>query len=597
MQNKIELTLCQKNPIVGNIEHNFNVICQEYKNAKSDLVVFPECFLTGYSLEDLIWNKNFMNKVHEKISELQDIVNDKALIFGAPYIIDNNVYNCLFFMDNKSMKIVKKIELPNFGVFDEKRTFTQGTLKNNNNVIHYKNFKIGLGICEDFWHDTLPNYLIKQKVDFVISINGSPYEIVKNTKHLVRKKLGMKFIENNIGFVYLNMVGGQDENVFDGDSFVMNIINHDDYTEYTGLKLALSCCSPIDDLHFKNMELYKGFYNCFNFDTFVEQTETIEFSKTTKLFHKNTLDINKTKPKYDDNEDLHEYVKKETYNALILGLRDYFRKSNAFQGIVIGLSGGVDSALDLLLAVDAIGADKVLAVRLPSKYSSQHSLDDAEALCKNLNVKMETISIQDAVDNLNNENLKNLFASFGKTKTDVTEENIQARIRNNILMAISNKLNYMLVVNGNMSENATGYFSLGDSVGGYNPIKNLYKSEVFELCHWRNKNTSVIGLNKTLNNIPENILTKEPSAELAEGQKDSDSLPDYVTLDKLIAGIIEDHARDHELLQFAPYEVIQKVKKLIFNAEFKRRIVNTPGVHLRYDFSKGRRYPIINHWR
>ena len=444
-----------------------------------------------------------------------------------------DLYNSLILI--KSGKIIERFlkkELPNYGVFDEKRYFS--TRENSQNLFHYKNKKIKFFICEDMWR-TEHYETNGESVDLIISINASPYEIGKDKlrKNLAIKK--SKFWDSKL--IYLNLIGSQDDLIFDGGSFILD---------------------------------EKGESIC-QFKFFEEDEKTIDLLTTTK-----------ESVKIDDNQNL--------FNALKLSLANYVKKNN-FNSIIIGLSGGIDSALCLAIAVNSLGAENVYPYFLPTKYSSEQSRIDSKILCKNLGVKLTELSIEDLRINIE----ASLSPFFKNKKKDSTEENLQSRIRGLLLMALSNKTNSMLLATGNKSEYAVGYATLyGDMCGGFAPLKDIYKTKIYELCNWINNNTSLYS-NVSGVIIPKNIIRKEPTAELKFNQKDTDSLPPYEVLDKILELLI-DKNKDLQSIVKKGYdkELVRKVWLMIKNSEFKRyQSVVGPKV-TRMSLSNDRRFPLTN---
>jgi NAD+ synthase len=577
----MKLFLAQVNPTVGALEANRRLIMDAYRKgaeAGADLVVLSECVLTGYPVEDLVLRKEFMDAVQAEAawiirdvnSQFSGIQNGPGLLFGLPLPrCDGKVYNAAVLVEpNGTVQHTYKHELPNYGVFDERRTFASYPLENLK-PMEFRGRKLGVMICEDMWWPNVNKKLSVEGAEILIVLNGSPFEA---DKQKIRYEHAAKRIqETGLNLIYVNQVGGQDELVFDGSSFCIG-------TDYDFTKVG-------DDREFPAI-----FHQMKRFE---EDFRLIELEDNLGEGYQEDGPLG-----YPDDPVavLEENTLETTYNALVLGLRDYVKK-NGFPGVLLGVSGGVDSALVAAVAADAIGGENVLGVRLPSQYSSDHSLSDAADLCARLGMPMETVEIAPAFNVMEgNPTLKNLFASKGKTAFDITEENMQARLRGVYLMAISNKLGYMLLSTGNKSEVSVGYATLyGDMNGGYNPIKDCYKTTVFALCEWRNTNVPALSVNGKLEVIPQNIITKPPSAELRPDQKDSDSLPDYPVLDGILRAIVDKEKSVDETVKMGyDRDVILKVKRLVRIAEYKRRQA-CPGVKITGRlYGRDRRYPITN---
>lgn len=542
--NELSIFTVQNNPIVGNIQYNLELAKEEilkgYKE-KADLVVFSECFITGYSVEDLVFNDDFLKEAHDAVLNLRDfIVNNKlpAIIIGSPYKDYGKIYNSGFFIEDTGIiHRVDKHQLPNYGVFDEKRHFTEGSVPN---PITYKGFNIGLLICEDIWFDTGAWNLGKADAHVIISINGSPFEINKDERR--KEVIYKRVINSGTPVIYVNQFGGQDEIVYDGGSFA--------YDKNDGVIVQNNFFAPDNML--------------------------IKVSKNKKL----------TKGKVSNNNipSKNEMI----YSALVLGLRDYVNK-NGFPGVVLGVSGGIDSALAATIAVDALGNDRVWGIMMPYKYTSDESLKDAKDLTDNLNMKYNIVPIHEVIE----QEKKLLKGLFNEDVTGITLENLQARERGKILMAASNKTGYLVLATGNKSEFSVGYATLyGDMCGGYSPLKDVYKTTVFELSKFRNECKPLIALGSNNICVPENTITRPPSAELSEDQKDTDSLPDYDTLDAILKSLIENSGN----INLTDYDnnIVNKVRSMLFKAEYKRRQA-APGIKITpMQFGTDRRYPITN---
>ena len=537
--------MLQKNSVVGDLDKNFKIIEKSYKKCVShdcDFFLTTELFLTGYPPQDLILRNDFLKEIQIYKKKIMALTKNKnsILLLNIPERNNNQIFNTLFLFKNGSTIYKKnKSVLPNYGVFDEKRYFN--TDNSNVSDFEYKNKKIRFLICEELWSE---NLMInsKKNIDYLVCINASPYEI---KKHDMRKKIvarNAKFLKTNV--IYLNYIGCQDELVFDGGSFVMN----------------------------KNAKI-------------IHQSEFFKESETIINIEKIT---NKKKTKIYDDTQL------QIYFALIRSLQSYM-KNNNFKKSIIGLSGGIDSALCLMIAVDALKSQNVKCFYLPTIYNSMKSQRDAYKLAKNLNVEIDTMSIEILRKKINSE-LKPFFQN--KTK-DVTEENIQSRLRGLLLMSISNKFNSLLITTGNKSELAIGYSTLyGDMCGGFSLIKDLYKTQVYELSKWRNTIIPDFCTFKQKGLIPESIILKEPSAELKLNQKDEDSLPKYSVLDKILELIID---KNYDLQSIKKYgfneKLIKKVWNMLKNAEFKRYQSAIGPKISSMSFDKERRFPITNKFK
>jgi len=543
------LSLCQSNPTVGNLEFNVDLIKSHYKNAKeinADLAIFSELNLTGYVPEDLLNKKYFIAAVAEKISEICKITSGEktALLIGAPVADGDKLYNAaLLIEDGKIIQTACKTDLPNYAVFDEKRYFTPAPSLTNFN---FRGFEIAVLICEDIWHMKNADALKDKNIDLVISINASPFD---QNKLAQRFSIAKEFIKNiKKPLIYVNQIGGVDAIIFDGNSFVL---------DESG-KIALMMKS------------------------FAENQELIEVQK----LNQKTQVICKNKIEKIDS------VESQIYSAVTLGLRDYIKKTG-FKKVLLGMSGGIDSAIVATIAVDALGSENVKLVALPSQYNSQQSMDDAALCAKNLGVNLEVIEIEPIFNAMNSA----LSEQFKNSKPDLTEENIQSRIRGNLLMAMSNKFGNLLLSTGNKSEMAVGYATIyGDMCGAYNPIKDIYKTEIFKLSKWRNKNIPEISVYKKINLIPDSIITKAPSAELRPDQKDSDSLPEYEILDAILFKIIEEEKSVLETVKETGFaeELVKKIAKLFYSSEYKRKQAVIGTKISKMSFDKDRRYLISN---
>ena len=545
----MKLFLAQLNNIVGDIEGNLNKaidVLQDAKKLDSDLVIFSELFLSGYPPEDLVLKKSFVSACKNALDSLITYSKEKELgvIIGLPIYEKNKLFNAAAVIDKGQLiGFSKKVNLPNYSVFDEKRVFNKN---NTPEIFNFRGIKLGIPICEDIWMDNVCKELKDQGCELIISPNGSPFDKYKinQRKTIIEDRV----TEVKTPFVYVNQFGGQDELVFDGSSLVMN----------------------------GNKEVV------FEAPSWEENTSVVEFNVSAKKFN----DLPFEKAQVSDLENI--------YMAMVIGLRDYVTKNN-FPGVILGLSGGIDSAFCAAVAVDALGKDKVNAYMLPSVYTSKNSLDDAKDCAKRLEIHLDSIPISNTFLSLE-DSLEELFKGL---PTDITEENLQSRIRGTILMAISNKIGKMLITTGNKSEVSVGYSTLyGDMNGGFNPIKDIYKTELYALANWRNLNVPKNVLLTKKNIIPETIISKEPTAELRDNQKDSDSLPSYDQLDQILEGLVEYELSTNELESkgFSRDE-IKKVENLLYVSEYKRR-QSAPGVKISLrNFGRDRRYPITNKYR
>ena len=545
MTKKISILIVQTNPIVGNIEYNKQIVIDHIRNNQSDLIVFSELMLTGYPPEDLVLKPAFMDRVNSALSEILECSksSDATIILGTPYLDDDKLFNAaLVIKEGQILNKHYKMALPNYGVFDEKRIFSNGE---QITIIDFNGINLGIFICEDIWVKDTILELDKDRIDLAVSLNASPFDVNKIED---REKKALNFASSiDAPLMYVNQVGGQDEIVFDGSSFIC---------DQTKIVSKLNHC--------------------------VEESREYIFNTIDKAFEVEEND------KFDiDKQDI-------VYSNLILGLRDYVDK-NKFPGVVIGISGGIDSAFSAAVAVDALGADRVKGILMPSQFTSDESNIDANLLGKNLGIDLLSISIQDIVNSYDN-TLSDLFAD---KEIDITEENIQSRTRGAILMAYSNKFGHMVVTNGNKSEVSVGYSTLyGDMCGGFSVVKDIYKSDLYRLSEWRNTNLPSLSKINTLDIIPKNIISKEPTAELKADQKDSDSLPPYDILDKILFLLVEKESSIKEIVsQGYDVGVVTKVQNLLYNSEYKRRQA-APGVKIsERNFGYDRRYPITNAFR
>lgn len=557
---KLRITGAQLSFAVGAIEENKTKILstlEEAEKINSDIVVFPELCITGYPPEDLLLRESFVGKnfaVLEEIAEFSGRTSgivgfvDRSLEEQSTDNIDRNITNAAAIIQNGDVKgIYHKCYLPNYSVFDEARYFAKGTKPEE--IFWYENIAVGINICEDVWIDNGPaEEQVKKGASLIININASPFDINKTELRKVNVKNKAKKLK--VPIVYLNMVGGQDELVFDGGSFVV-------------------------DSHGKIIHEAEQFSEeIFSFDLEVEVKNVKSEGKL--IINKKDSDL----PPLKSSNSLNEL--ESMYAALKLGLSDYVGKNN-FKKVLVGLSGGIDSALTATIAVDALNSDNVIGVAMPSKFNAKSSLEDAKELANNLNIELKTIIIEETADKFR----KLLKESIGEDLKSVVDENIQSRIRGNLLMGLSNQLGAMVVATGNKSEMAVGYSTLyGDLAGGFALLKDVYKTEVYNLSNYRNSISEV---------IPRNIIEKKPSAELSEDQYDSDSLPEYDLLDKILKMYIElDYSSEKIIKSKIDRDVVFDILEKVDRNEYKRKQV-APGVKLTSRaFGKDRRMPITN---
>ena len=543
---KINFLVAQIESSVGNIEQNYQKIKKVFLEAekkKFDFLISTELALSGYPPKDLLLREDFINSTRFYLNKFKDLTNKKKcnLCIGSPYLINNELYNSLVILsDGKIKQIINKTILPNYGVFDEKRYFNSG--KEFSNIFHYKNNKICFLICEDFWNIKFVKSQLSHKPDVIIVINASPFEKKKyqeriNTAQEVVKKSGCTII-------YSNLTNAQDDLVFDGGSFCMS----------------------------KDKKII------YQAPFFEENNLEVTFPAQNKVL-RNVYNIK-------------EYM--ITYKALVYSLRKYLDKSG-FKKVLIGISGGIDSALCATISCDAIGSANVSGYLLPSKYTSKESIEDAQMLSKNLNINLKYIDIEKILDSYNKQ-LSPYFRGYSK---DITEENLQSRIRGSLLMSLSNKFNHLLITTGNKSELAVGYSTLyGDMCGGFSILKDVYKTEVFELAKWRNESTNKYFKFKKKKLIPINIILKEPTAELRENQKDSDSLPPYGILDKILYYLIDEGAPKDVIIKKGYEErLVNEIWNMIKKSEFKRYQSAIGPKVSRMSFDNDRRFPIVNDYK
>ena len=547
MTDSLAIAIAQINPTVGDVAGNLDLVRNARAEAAklgADLVVTGELALCGYPPEDLVLKRSFQERIAEAVETLAKETADggPAVLTGAPLRQDDKLYNAAVLLDEGEIQVVRlKHELPNYGVFDEKRLFAQGPLPG---PVPFRGARLGVMVCEDMWFEDVTECLDESGAEMLIVLNGSPYDVEKGDQRLNYAVQRVK--ESDLPLLYANLVGGQDELVFDGASFVLDA------------DCTLTAKMP----------------------AWQSAVTLTRWTRDGDVFKPEPAEI-VTEP--GDLEAI--------YRAMVLGLRDYVNK-NGFPGVVLGLSGGVDSALSAAVAVDALGADRVLNVMMPSPYTSPDSLEDATEAAELLGTRLESVGIEPAM-NAFDEMLAPMFEGRDK---DITEENIQARSRGLLLMAVSNKFGHMLLTTGNKSEMSVGYATIyGDMNGGYSVLKDVYKTTVFALCHWRNQHTADDFLGPRGRAIPERIITKPPSAELRPDQKDQDSLPPYDELDAILMCLNEkEMGFDATVAEGFDAEVVRRIWKLLDRAEYKRRQA-PPGVKITgRAFGRDRRYPITN---
>jgi NAD+ synthase len=549
------ITLAQLNPTVGDIAGNTAKARGARAQAHAegaDLVVLSELFIAGYPPEDLVLKPAFQSACRAAIEGLARETADggPAMLIGTPWVEDGKLYNACALLDEGRIAALRfKANLPNYGVFDEKRVFARGPAAG---PVTIRGVRVGVPICEDTWLEESEDYenvvecLAETGAEILIVPNGSPYARDKTD---IRLSVSVaRVTESGLPLVYLNQVGGQDELVFDGASFALNA------------DLSVAAQLP----------------------AFEENITTLRWSKTNAGWHC----AGPVAPVVEGD--------KADYAACVLGLRDYVGK-NGFPGVLLGISGGIDSALCAAIAVDALGADRVRGVMLPFRFTAQVSLDDAAKLASHLGIRYEVLPIAQAVNGFE----AILSEPFKSLPRDITEENLQARTRGTLLMAISNKTGAMVVTTGNKSEMSVGYATLyGDMNGGFNPIKDIYKTEVFRLSSLRNSWKPDGALGPSGEVIPVNIITRPPTAELRENQTDQDSLPPYEILDAILERLVEREEPLASIIEAGfDREVVMRIDRLLNIAEYKRRQA-APGVKVtEKNFGRDRRYPITNRFR
>ena len=550
MTDSLKIALAQLNPTVGAVDDNADKVLAARAKAAAegaDLLVTSELVINGYPPDDLVLRPAFQEQVEAAVARIAAATGDggPAVVLGASHRQNGDLHNAVYFVDEGRVKHVRlKYDLPNYGVFDEKRVFKPGPLPG---PVPFRDLRLGIMICEDMWTGEVTECHAENGADILVVPNGSPFDSTKTDERLMHAVA--RVTESGLPLIYVNQVGGQDELVFDGASFVIDADR--------SLKLQMP--------------------------SWVEDVAVTTWSRDGDGL---TCAQGAIAPEAGELENI--------YRAMVVGLADYVGK-NGFPGVLIGLSGGIDSALTAAVAADALGPGKVHCVMMPSKYTSQESLDDAAACAEMLGVKLDTVSIAPAVEAYD-AMLKDLFAG---REANETEENIQARVRGMILMALSNKFGHMVVSTGNKSEMSVGYATLyGDMCGGFSVLKDVYKTTVYRLSEWRNQNLPQGAKGPSGRVIPQNTITRAPTAELKPGQTDQNSLPPYEVLDDILRGLIEGEqtfeqvqARGHER------ELVKKIWNMLLRAEYKRRQA-PPGVKITTRaFGRERRYPITNRFR
>jgi NAD+ synthase (glutamine-hydrolysing) len=534
----LRIALAQDNFLVGSIPENaqkVRLLAQQAKAQQSDIIVFPELCLTGYPPEDLLFRPSLTPRINEALASLADI-RDIVLVLGYPKIVQGQLYNMAgAWLNGQCLVEYAKQKLPNYQVFDEKRYFVEGQ---SASTFSYKNTCIALTVCEDIWHDEPVTSAKALGAELILNLNASPFHINKQAERL--SAVQQRARENQVAIAYVNLVGGQDELVFDGGSFVVN---------------------PSGEV-VKEGLLFKAELTVIDFD--VKAKQFIRQDRAPALS-----------------------VEASVYQALVLGVRDYVQKSG-FKGVVLGLSGGIDSGLVLAIAVDALGSESVNAVMMPYHYTSQMSLDDAAEEAQILGVNYSIIEIAPVVESFQQQ----LAPAFNGLTRDKTEENLQARSRGVLLMALSNKKGWLVLTTGNKSEMAVGYATLyGDMAGGFDVLKDVPKTLVFRLAEYRNSLCD-----KPV--IPQRVIDRPPSAELAPDQKDEDSLPPYSILDAVLAAYIEhDMSAEAIVAEGFEREMVYRVIRMVDFNEYKRRQAAIGPRITQRGFGRDRRYPLVNAWK
>ena len=547
----LRIAVAQLNPTVGDIAGNLAKAREARADAarhRADLVLFTELFISGYPPEDLVMKPAFLAACERAVREFAEDTADggPGVVIGVPLARGALRHNSVMVLDGGKVTAERdKVDLPNYGEFDEKRVFHEGPMPG---PVDFRGIRLGIPVCEDIWGDLgVCETLAESGAEILLVPNGSPYYRGKiDVRHQVVIR---QVIESDLPVLYANQLGGQDELVFDGASFAFN----------ADRKLA------------------------FQMSQFEDQVIVTTWRRGEEGWFCDEGPMSRI-PEGEEAD----------YRACMLGLRDYVNK-NGFKSVVLGLSGGIDSAICATLAVDALGEERLHAIMLPYKYTSSESLADAEICAKMLGCRYDVVPIREPVEGF----MSALSSLFEGTESGVTEENLQSRTRGTILMAVSNKFGSMVVTTGNKSEMSVGYATLyGDMNGGFNPIKDLYKMQVYALARWRNAHTPPGALGPTGMVIPQNIIDKEPSAELRPDQTDQDSLPPYPVLDDILESLVEhEMAVDDIVARGHDRELVHRIEHLLYIAEYKRR-QSAPGVKItRKNFGRDRRYPITNRFR
>jgi len=571
---KLRLALAQINPTVGDIKENTEKIIENIEKAKKDkvdIIAFPELAITGYPPEDLLFKDEFINQNLQALKKVANYTKDIIAIVG---FVDKkeDIYNAAAILHDEKIKgIYHKNHLPNYSVFDEMRYFQKG---NEIVLLNIEGYKIGVSICEDIWYPENPiNIQAIEGASLIININASPYTVgkIKYREEMIK----VRAKDNLVSIAYVNMIGGQDELVFDGSSFV---VLPDGKFEVRGssFKEELIICDVDLDMPFRKQLKDNRLRNLRANYKRQENIKEIKLDYKIKS-HEDIIEEKILFPSMLENE--------EIYNALITGLRDYIHK-NGFEKVVIGLSGGIDSSLVATIAVDALGKENVKGVLMPSQFTSKESIEDAQKLAENLGIETFKFEIKDIFEKY----LDMLNPVFKDKSWDTTEENLQARIRGNLLMALSNKFGWIVLATGNKSEMSVGYATLyGDMVGGFAVIKDIYKTKVYELAEYRNSISPV---------IPERVLKKPPSAELRPNQKDEDELLPYHILDEILRLYIEEDLSLEEIVKYGFDEKsVRKVIRMVDRNEYKRRQAPIGIKITEKVFGKDRRMPITNRFK
>jgi NAD+ synthase (glutamine-hydrolysing) len=572
----LRLGLAQINPVVGDLEGNFKKIVRFIDKAKKmgvQLIAFPELCITGYPPEDLLLKPGFIDKNLKQLRRLIDHCENITVIIGF-VARDDDIFNAAAVLHHKKLAgVYRKVFLPNYGVFDENRYFQSGQ---EVQVYNLNDICIGVNICEDIWYPGGPtkDQALYGGAEVIINISASPYHYGKARDRY--RMISTRAEDNVVIIAYVNTVGGQDELVFDGNSMVISEQGE------------LLSKSPSFQEHLLTVTLHPDKVFSKRIHDPRRRKEKL-YSKTDRQLSRISLDrldvIPKSKPPESGITEFLD-LSQEVYKALMTGLFDYVEKNN-FKKVVIGISGGIDSALVTAIAVDALGKENVIGVSMPSEFTSQPSKEDAEILARNFEITFYEIPLTVLYQAF----LQELAAIFSDRAPDITEENIQARIRGNILMSLSNKFGWLVLATGNKSEISVGYCTLyGDMVGGFSVIKDVYKTIVYELANYRN---TVAGYDI----IPERIIKKEPSAELKPDQKDTDSLPEYQILDPILRAYVEqDQSADEIASMGYDLKIVKKVMQMVDSNEYKRRQA-APGIKITHRaFGKDRRFPITNHF-